>query len=629
MARGKIQGWVEQGGHTTLTDGRVSTDKVQQSFPLATVSVFNAGTATPSTIFSDEGGTPKANPFTADSTGFWFFWADQGRYDVQFSGAGITTPFTIFSLETIIAAGLVDPGSNGFLARTAPNVLAARTFLGTTSEILITNGIGGANPVISLDTNLNFSGKTITGGTFVSPIIGNFQNAVHNHENAMGGGQLNASNVFSTGTVPIPRLPAMVGATGVSNGAAGLVPQPLIGDESKFLRGDGTWQTAGGGGGSPGGANTTIQFNNSGVFGGVSGATSDGTNITFGSANLRATRPRFVTSIDDTNGNEIIAISAVGSAVNEFTIANAATGGHPVISSTGGDANINIVLTPKGSGIVSTAGNIQVSNNAPQLTLIDVNDSKTVRMNLSGANWDFTNDTLGTVPIRIDTTNNNVTLSAGTGIVEAVGGGVFRASGGDFTGLQINKTGGTPRFVSVVINGNNLRFLNNAGSDFFFCSFVDEVTTFGQIPVGPASDPTTDNQLPRKKYVDDKSFWDANWFIADPSTFPLASFNLAQKALIPKGNWRALTLHGIFNTGSASGSFSVQLCKHPFADQSTETVLDTITFNSGTLGVGQDVNIADHEFTEKDWLYIKLSARSSPLQRDISISVVGDKLGTI
>lgn len=40
----------------------------------------------------------------------------------------------------------------------------------------------------------------------------------------------------------------MTGATGSSNGVAGYVPQPLIADKDKFLKGDGTWSTSGGGG---------------------------------------------------------------------------------------------------------------------------------------------------------------------------------------------------------------------------------------------------------------------------------------------------------------------------------------------------------------------------------------------
>jgi hypothetical protein len=104
------------------------------------------------------------------------------------------------------------------------------------------------------------------------------------------------------------------------------------------------------GAGSPGGSDTQVQRNNAGNFGGISGFTSDGTNVTAGSGNLRATRPRFTTSIDDANGNESIILTATGSAVNEITLANAATGGIPSITASGGDTDVSLRLNPKGDG---------------------------------------------------------------------------------------------------------------------------------------------------------------------------------------------------------------------------------------------------------------------------------------
>jgi hypothetical protein len=75
------------------------------------------------------------------------------------------------------------------------------------------------------------------------------------------------------------------------------------------------------------------------------------------------TTPRVVTSLNDTNGNEVFGITATGSAVNELTIANAATAANPVISATGSDTNIGITLTPKGTGnAVLTSGNLVVAN---------------------------------------------------------------------------------------------------------------------------------------------------------------------------------------------------------------------------------------------------------------------------
>lgn len=64
------------------------------------------------------------------------------------------------------------------------------------------------------------------------------------------------------------------------------------------------------------------------------------------------TSPRVGTAILDTNGNELIAVTATGSAVNEITVTNAATTGTPTISATGGDTNIGLNLVSKGSGSV-------------------------------------------------------------------------------------------------------------------------------------------------------------------------------------------------------------------------------------------------------------------------------------
>jgi hypothetical protein len=68
--------------------------------------------------------------------------------------------------------------------------------------------------------------------------------------------------------------------------------------------------------------------------------------------NKTLTSPKIGTKIDDTNGNELVNLTATGSAVNEFTIANAATGNNPVLSATGGDSNVGIEFTTKGTGTI-------------------------------------------------------------------------------------------------------------------------------------------------------------------------------------------------------------------------------------------------------------------------------------
>jgi len=69
--------------------------------------------------------------------------------------------------------------------------------------------------------------------------------------------------------------------------------------------------------------------------------------------NKTLTSPEIGTSILDTNGNELILLTATGSAVNEITLANAATGSSPILSATGSDTDIGISIQPKGTGQVT------------------------------------------------------------------------------------------------------------------------------------------------------------------------------------------------------------------------------------------------------------------------------------
>jgi hypothetical protein len=92
----KVQGYAEKGGQVVTISGVSSANKFQQSFPNCTITIYNAGTTNLATIYTNSTGTPKSNPFTADSTGFWsFFGTTSSSFDVRFSGTGIATPFTI------------------------------------------------------------------------------------------------------------------------------------------------------------------------------------------------------------------------------------------------------------------------------------------------------------------------------------------------------------------------------------------------------------------------------------------------------------------------------------------------------------------------------------------------------
>lgn len=57
-------------------------------------------------------------------------------------------------------------------------------------------------------------------------------------------------------------------------------------------------------------------------------------------------------SIQDASGNEVIKTPATSSAVNEITVTNASTTNSPTISATGDDTNIDLKLSPKGTGSI-------------------------------------------------------------------------------------------------------------------------------------------------------------------------------------------------------------------------------------------------------------------------------------
>ena len=85
----------------------------------ATITVYDAGTANLSTIYSDPAGTPLANPFTTDSVGRFDFFADMAFYDIQVSGVGITTYKLedVFICPSDIMRGVYDSDFKCFLVK--------------------------------------------------------------------------------------------------------------------------------------------------------------------------------------------------------------------------------------------------------------------------------------------------------------------------------------------------------------------------------------------------------------------------------------------------------------------------------------------------------------------------------
>lgn len=136
-----IQGWVEQGNVQVVGGGGagsggtfpVTSVEVQQSFPLATVTVYIGGTTNLATI-TDDAGLVKPNPFIADARGYWSFNAVPGTYDIHFSGGGIPTPYT---LTGFLIPGTGTGGAGRISDLLGPAVVSVCDFPGATADAKI------------------------------------------------------------------------------------------------------------------------------------------------------------------------------------------------------------------------------------------------------------------------------------------------------------------------------------------------------------------------------------------------------------------------------------------------------------------------------------------------------------
>jgi hypothetical protein len=142
----------------------------------------------------------------------------------------------------------------------------------------------------------------------------------------------------------------------------------------------------------------------------------DGTNI----VETGNTTP-IITQINDTNVNEQIKFTTTASAVNEFTITNAATANAPEISATGSDTNIDLKITPKGSGKINLDGIKFPNADGSSGQFLRTDGSGSLSFADSGLAWQsvVTTSTVTVVAGRayfIDTTSAacTVTLPSGT-----------------------------------------------------------------------------------------------------------------------------------------------------------------------------------------------------------------------
>lgn len=146
-----------------------------------------------------------------------------------------------------------------------------------------------------------------------------------------------------------------------------------------------------------------------------------GTVLTLTDTHLNSTvsiRLPNATAISDDSGNEYIKFAKTASAVNEITVTNSATGNRPDISVTGGDTNIGLSITTKGTGLV-------LFNDGAFNAEATLTDGSTI-------SWD-----VGSSPVAKVTLGGNRTLSAPT-----------NSAAGQFIALTVIQDGTGSRTLS-------------------------------------------------------------------------------------------------------------------------------------------------------------------------------------
>jgi len=205
--------------------------------------------------------------------------------------------------------------------------------------------------------------------------------------------------------------------------------------------------------------------------------------------NKTLTSPKIGTSILDTNGNELALLTATGSAVNEFTIANAATTAGPTLSSTGGDSNIDINITPKGTGNVVLAGDTVAVGDSGAAATLTSNGAGTLTVTTGGATdlvlSTNSGSSSGTVTIT-DAADGNIAIAPNGAGEVVIGSG---SAAGDITtsgayDLILDTNSGT--------NAGNITLVDGANGNIEFTNNGTGVVKFNDAAYYPEADLTFD-----------------------------------------------------------------------------------------------------------------------------------------